>query len=208
MKIVIISDTHTRHHDVIVPDGDLLIHAGDVASRGSENEIDNFINWFAVLPHKYKIFIAGNHDFFFEKASAEVIQRKIPQNIIYLNDSGCTIEGLKIWGSPIQPAFLNWAFNRERGEEIKKHWDLIPNNTDILITHGPPFEILDKTVRGDYTGCKELSKKVFEIKPKLHVFGHIHEAYGILEQDDITFINASLLNEKYYYTNDPIVIDW
>jgi len=206
MKIVLISDTHTRHSDVILPDGDLLIHAGDVSSRGRAHEIDAFIQWFSEQSHKYKIFIAGNHDFFFERAHRAIIEAKIPKNIIYLNDSGCTIEGLNIWGSPIQPEFCDWAFNKKRGDEIKKHWDLIPTNTDILITHGPPFGILDKTTRGEKTGCKELLKKVYNVKPKIHVFGHIHEDYGVLKNDDITFINASLLNEKYYYTNDPILI--
>ena len=206
MKLVFISDTHNRHRDIKIPEGDILVHAGDVSSRGIKSEIDSFINWFQSQPHKHKIFIAGNHDFFFEKIVERNVEVKIP-NVIYLNDSGCEIEGLNFWGSPVQPEFFNWAFNRKRGKEIKQHWDLIPKNTDILITHGPPYGILDKTPRNEWVGCEELVKKVIEIKPKIHAFGHIHEGYGIFKNENTTFINASILNEKYIYTNDPIIIE-
>ena len=208
MKLILISDTHGRHDDVDIPDGDILIHAGDLSSRGREFEIDDFLDWFSNQPHKHKIFIAGNHDFFFERENQETINSKMPNNVIYLNDSGIEIEGVKIWGSPIQPEFYNWAFNRERGDEIKKHWDLIPLDTDVLITHGPPINILDKTIRRKSVGCEELLIAVNHIKPKIHVFGHIHEAYGVEIIDDTTFINASILNERYYYTNDPIIFDY
>lgn len=207
MKIVFISDTHGLHNKVEIPNGDMLIHAGDVSSRGKEHEINDFLDWFANQPHKYKIFIAGNHDFFFEKMDAKYIETKIPENIIYLNDSGIEIKGFKIWGSPIQPEFYNWAFNRNRGSAIKKHWDLIPLNTDILITHGPPLNILDKTISGDFVGCEDLLTAVNRIKPKIHVFGHIHEDYGVLKTNNTTFINASVLDVRYRNVNDPVVID-
>ncbi|WP_026777554.1 metallophosphatase domain-containing protein [Polaribacter sp. Hel_I_88] len=205
MKIVLISDTHTNHN-FRIPEGDILIHAGDVSSRGTKAEIDVFIKWFQSHPHKHKIFIAGNHDFYFEDAAKNKEKPEF-ENLIYLNDSGCEINGLKFWGSPIQPTFFDWAFNRERGAEIKKHWDLIPTDTDILITHGPPYKILDLTTKGTYSGCKELKKKVFAIQPKLHVFGHIHEGYGTTTINKTLFINASLLNEKYQSAHIPIVID-
>ncbi len=207
MKIVLISDTDGRHNEVDIPDGDILIHAGDLSSRGKKEEIIDFLNWFSNQPHKYKIFIAGNHDFFFEREPKEIVEAIIPKNVIYLNDSGIEIEDIKIWGSPVQPEFYNWAFNRERGIDIKKHWDLIPKDTDILITHGPPEGILDKTVRGKGVGCEELLLTVNVIKPKIHVFGHIHEAYGVEKVNNTSFINASILNERYYYTNDPIIIE-
>ncbi len=208
MKIILISDTHNRHHDLELPDGDMIIHAGDVSSTGKEPEILDFLNWFKSLDYKYKIFIAGNHDFYFERANSEQISLIIPENLTYLNDSGVTIEGLKIWGSPVQPEFNNWAFNREIGDDIRQHWDLIPVDTDILITHGPPFRILDKTVRGHYVGCEDLLEKVMQIKPKLHIFGHVHEGYGTKEVNGIQFINASILNERYRYTNDPVEIEY
>lgn len=207
MKIILISDTHTKHKDIKLPEGDILIHAGDISSRGRIYEVIDFIEWFTEQPHAYKIFIAGNHDFYFENKTEAEVQALIPSNIIYLNDSGCTIQGLHIWGSPIQPAFLNWAFNRERGAEIKQHWDLIPQNTDILITHGPPYGILDKTIRGEHVGCEELTKAVEMIQPKVHVFGHIHEDYGTINQGNTTFINASILNERYQTINEPVVFE-
>ena len=203
MKIILISDTH-NNHNFRIPKGDVLIHAGDVSSRGTKKEINDFIKWFQSQPHTYKIFIAGNHDFYLEK----IVDTKIEiPDIIYLNDSGCEINGIKFWGSPIQPTFYNWAFNRKRGVEIKKHWDLIPKDTDVLITHGPPHKVLDETLNGDYAGCKELRKKVLEIKPKLHVFGHIHEGYGKTKRNETIYVNASLLDEKYKCANRPIEIE-
>lgn len=208
MRIVCISDTHGKHNQLKLPSGDMIIHAGDISSRGYLHEVADFLNWFSSLNFKHKIFIAGNHDFYFEKAEKETIEGIIPENITYLNDSFKKIEGLKIWGSPIQPAFYNWAFNRERGADIKQHWDLIPNELDILITHGPPLNILDLTVR-DRTavGCKDLLENIQITKPKYHIFGHIHEAYGKEQHGETTFINASVLDERYLLKNAPIVFE-
>ncbi len=124
-----------------------------------------------------------------------------------MNDSGIEIEGIKFWGSPVQPWFYNWAFNRQRGEEIKKHWNLIPDGTNVLITHGPPKGFFDMTTRGENCGCEDLFKAVERIRPQYHLFGHIHEGYGIEMSDGIVFANASVLNEDYRLVNRPIVID-
>lgn len=206
MKVVAISDTHMRHEDIDLPKGDLLIHAGDISSKGTKDEIVDFLSWFSNQPHQYKIFIAGNHDFMFERRGRE-IREYIPDNIIYLQNSGTEINGIKFWGSPVQPEFYDWAFNVERGAKIKRYWDLIPVDTDVLITHGPPFGILDSSIRRKSQGCEELLIAVEKIKPKYHIFGHIHEGYGAYTNDITKFINASVLNEKYLYTNDPIVFD-
>lgn len=209
MKVICISDTHGLHKEVALPEGDLLIHAGDVTSRGTLPQVIDFIQWFERLEQfRYKIFIAGNHDFFFEDAEEIEVNNIIPENIIYLNDSGIEIEGLKIWGSPIQPEFYNWAFNRKRGEAIKKHWDMIPDEVDVLITHGPPANILDKTTTGLNVGCQNLLDACLRARPKFHVFGHIHEAYGVKKTKDTTFLNASLLNEKYQLENKPICLNF
>jgi len=205
MKIICISDSHSQHQDLILPSGDILLHAGDISTKGKEHEVDAFLQWFTVQPHQYKIFIAGNHDFYFETTLSKTIEDKIPENIIYLNDSGCTIAGLHIWGSPVQPTFFDWAFNRDRGEDIQKHWNLIPHNTDILITHGPPYGILDKTIRNQHVGCEALINTVRDVVPKLHVFGHIHEDYGKITEGQTTFINASVLDHKYRLINAPVV---
>lgn len=208
MKIVAISDTHGLHTQLTLPDGDILLHTGDVSSQGKEFEIVLFLNWFAAQPHKHKVFIAGNHDFFFERASKWLLQQHIPDNVTYLNDSSITIEGIKIWGSPVQPWFYDWAFNRKRGADIKKHWDLIPDDTDILMTHGPAFGIHDKTTRGEKVGCVDLRETIDRIQPKLFVCGHIHEAYGVLDNGKTTFINASVVNHKYEVVNKATVFDW
>lgn len=207
MKIVAISDTHTQHRKLKLPDADMIIHAGDISSRGLPQEVLDFYDWFSGLNYTYKIFIAGNHDFYFEDQSFETIREEIPEGIIYLNDSGVEIEGLKIWGSPVQPWFYDWAFNRKRGEDIKQHWNLIPKDTDILITHGPAFGVLDKTIRGTSVGCEDLRKSIDMIKPKVFICGHIHEAYGVEEVSGTKFVNASVLNVDYQLVNEPILIE-
>jgi Icc-related predicted phosphoesterase len=204
MKTTLISDTHGFHNQLQLEGGDLLIHAGDITTRGSKLEVIQFLEWFKIQKYTHKIVVAGNHDWFFERATAKEIKAIMPKEVIYLNDSGICIDGFTIWGSPIQPVFFDLAFNRERGKGIDKHWQLIPKNTDILITHGPPFGILDQTLRGKNAGCEMLLKKTNEIKPKLHVFGHIHEGYGVMTNDSTTFVNASVLDIRYQYSNLPI----
>lgn len=203
MQITTISDTHGLHHLLKLPGGDLLIHAGDVCNRGTQQEAANFIDWFEKQPYTYKIFIAGNHDFFFENFTQQEIQDILPKNIYYLNDSGIEIDGINIWGSPITPEFHNWAFNRKRGEEINNHWQLIPNNTDILITHGPAFGVLDKIFHNLNVGCEDLLKVVDNIQPKYHIFGHIHESYSYLNKKGTTYINTSSLDLFYTIRNTP-----
>lgn len=208
MKILFISDTHGQHRKLKnLPQADMLIHSGDVSRRGEDHEIEDFIRWFSQLDFQYKIFIAGNHDFYFEDETVNRIQKMLPQNTYYLCDTGVTIEGLSFWGSPITPTFFNWAFNRDRGKEIAKYWAKIPEKTDILITHGPPFGILDLTQSGLNVGCENLLKKVKSIKPQYHLFGHIHEAYGVYESAQTTFINGSILDENYVIANQPIVFN-
>ena len=208
-KIVCLSDTHNCNEQIIVPDGDVLIHAGDATIRGTIPEIAVFNRWFANLPHRLKIFVAGNHDWLFETNNLYARQM-LDDSIIYLQDSFVEIEGFKIYGSPWQPRFYDWAFNLMRGAELAEKWKLIPDDTDILITHGPPHGILDEVPRKFFvenTGCEELRKKVEEIRPKLHIFGHIHCGYGQTEKFGVKFINASNCDESYEPTQPPIVID-
>lgn len=200
MKIVAISDTHCRHRDIRLPEADMIIHAGDICQNGTEGEVLSFLNWFTKLDFRYKIFIAGNHDFFFDGETDNYLSKIIPSNITYLNDSGIEIEGFTIWGSPVTPWLYDGAFNRNRGRNISKHWKKIPENTDILITHGPPYGILDKNKVGFSTGCQSLKRAVKRIQPKLHVFGHIHEAGGIAEIQGTTFVNACV------YADESMVI--
>jgi Icc-related predicted phosphoesterase len=227
MKIAFISDTHSSHKaceqwlkDLNKWDefcnADILCHSGDISRLGVLKEVTAFLEWFNELPNRYKIFIAGNHDFFFEYTPLQEIEellKKYP-NIIYLNDSGITIEGINFWGSPITPWYHNWAFNRTRSlgkggikGGIKEHWDLIPQNTDVLLVHGPPFDILDKTWRNDSTGCIDLLNTINLIKPQIVAFGHIHEAYGLVKLDNTLYLNASILNIQYLPANLPHIIE-
>jgi Icc-related predicted phosphoesterase len=205
LKLVLIADTHGHHRNLKLPKGDVLIHAGDVSYRGEALEVKDFLAWFAKQNFEFKIFISGNHDFYFEKQKPKDIEAIIPEGIIYLNDSGTTIDGINVWGSPYTPKFYNWAFNKTRGPALKKHWDLIPTDTDILITHGPPYGILDQVSSESHVGCKDLLQKVQSLQLKLHVFGHIHESYGSTTRMATKFVNASLMNESYEFVNKPLL---
>ena len=216
MRFVAISDTHGKHQEIQLPPGDVLIHAGDISARGKEQEVKSFLDWFSALPYTYKIFIAGNHDFFLEKKSEQEIKKIIPPGIIYLNDSGINIEGINVWGSPVTPWFYDWAFNRHRGHPIKKHWSMIPDETNILVTHGPAYGILDTTISGESVGCEDLlyyirrreRNNTEENKnPFTHICGHIHEAYGQHHVKGIHYINACVLDAQYMHNNAPVIFE-
>lgn len=199
-----ISDTHSTHDQMVLPDGDLLLHAGDATKRGDRHEIEAFDRWLSAQPHRHRVVIAGNHDFAFER---EAEARHWITGATYLQDEGMTIEGLRIWGSPWQPRFFDWAFNLDRGQPLREVWSRIPDDVDVLLTHGPPHGILDRTFRGEDVGCEELLAAVQRVRPRLHVFGHIHEAYGRLERDGTVFVNASSCDLSYAPTQAPIVVD-
>jgi predicted phosphodiesterase len=210
-EITFISDSHGKHEEITkdLPGGYMIIHAGDVSNRGTVDEINAFCQWFSKLPYLYKIFIAGNHDFGFERVrhmgEPGIV---IPHGVVYLQDEMVEIDGIKIYGSPWQPRFYDWAFNVNRGDAIAKYWELIPNDADIVITHGPVHGILDETYTNMRVGCEELYKKIVSIKPKIHVCGHIHYAYGIRSFNGTTFVNASSLGEDYMYHHKPIILDY
>ncbi len=208
MKIVLISDTHGLHHQLEIPQSDILIHTGDISNKGSLAEIQDFLEWFALQPQAHKIFIAGNHDFYLEKLSASSLAELIPKNIHYLHNELLEIEGLKIWGSPVSPIpRKRWAFNRLRGEDIQKCWDLIPSNLDILLVHGPAFGILDQMINKELIGCKNLRQTILQKKPKVFVFGHIHESRGQTTIADIHCINASSVDRYRTQVFPPFVIE-
>lgn len=207
MKFVAISDTHCRHRSLRLPKGDVLLHAGDIGYRSSREEVVDFLDWFGKQPFAHKIFIAGNHDFFFEKEKSQAIQRLIPEGVHYLKDEALVIDGVKIWGSPYTPWFFRWAFNKKRGAPLARHWGNIPTDTDVLLTHGPAYGILDTVINEQNAGDKDLLSRVLQVRPKVHVFGHIHEAYGSVKRHGIKFINACLLNEMYELANKPVTFD-
>jgi len=209
MKLVFISDTHNQHKNINVPDGDFIIHCGDVSGMGYKSEIKSFLDWFSDLPHRNKIMIPGNHDFLFEDSYDLAKNMVDAKGIVCLIDSGIEIEGIKFWGSPITPYFNNWAFNRFRGSSIEKHWDKIPDGIDVLITHGPPAYLqnyLSMVLEGEDVGCEDLYKAIQRVKPKINAFGHIHEGYGTSEEDGILYMNCSILNRRYSIQNKPIEV--
>ena len=219
MRITFISDTHTKHTQITqdLPGGDLLIHAGDLMNSGYYwEEVYPFLDWFNNLGnYDHKVFIAGNHDRLFED-EPEKINGLLTgyKNIEYLRDKWLAVGDdermVKIYGSPWQPEFYNWAFNLPRnGVDLEEKWFNIPNSTEILVTHGPPWGHCDVTPYGNLNvGCELLRVRVDELKPKIHVFGHVHSGYGYKFHEGTHFINASVLSERYQYSNKPITVDW
>ena len=207
MRLVAISDTHSRHDEVHVPDGDVLVHAGDLTRNGTLEEFRDFRRWLIDLPHEQKIIIPGNHDFCLENPDRrERILSEYP-GVHLLVDEAVQVDGTLFWGAPWQPKFFEWAFNRERGSALREKWDLIPEEVDVLVTHGPPKGFGDRVAQGDRVGCAELSKRLKQVRPDLHVFGHIHEGYGRYEFDGIRLVNASVCDVRGTPRNGPLVLD-
>lgn len=206
MKVVFLSDTHGLHRDLEVPFGDVLIVAGDLTKRGELRELEDVDDWLATLDHPHKIVIAGNHDFCFERTPGAARSRV--KHAVYLEDSLCVVDGVRIWGSPWQPWFHDWAFNLRRGAALREKWDLIPVDVDVLVTHGPPYGIGDLCYDGRRVGCEDLLTRVRELQPRVHCFGHIHEAYGVNVEGETTFINASTCDLDYRPINPPVVFDY
>jgi len=213
MKIIFISDTHNRLDQIIddIPVCDVLVHCGDMTGRGYAHEINKHFKTLSKLRDRgyidHFVGIAGNHDLSFED-HPEQAKELVPDWYHYLENSEVTINGIKFYGSPQTPRFFDWGFNVDRGPLIREYWDKIPLDTDVLVTHGPPYGILDIAIRnGEHVGCEELWKAVQRVQPKVHAFGHIHHWHGIKEVDSIKFINASNLGEDYRYVNKPILID-
>ena len=210
MKIVCISDTHTKHKQIPedwFPEGDVIVHAGDISSMGYLHEIEEFCKWYSKMPYPYKILIAGNHDWGFQTKPQEVkeILDRYPE-ITYLQDSGTEIRGVKFWGSPWQPEFCDWAFNLKRGPQILERWKQIPEDTRVLITHGPVQGRCDMTMSGEFVGCEMLEMELHtRLNVELHVCGHIHSAHGETHDGKTHFINAAILNERYQVQYKPIV---
>lgn len=209
MRICLISDTHLAHlkHPIDVPECDLLIHSGDALSGGSEDEMILFSAWFGSLKAKKKVFVAGNHDWIFQKSPDEA-RRLLPEGVIYLEDDLTEVDGLKIYGAPWQPEFYEWAFNLPRGHLLAKKWAEIPAGIDILVTHGPPMGILDwSNFSREHVGCADLRREISRVKPKVHVFGHIHGSYGTAVHGGTLFVNAATCDEGYRPSHAPIVIE-
>ena len=207
IRLVCISDTHGSHRKVMLPPGDVLIHCGDLMLSGRvADEIWDFNQWMGEQPFTHRIAVAGNHDILFERQAS--FARSLVTNFKYLENSGTIVCGLKVWGSPQQPEFMDWAFNVPRGEKIRRYWDMIPSDTDVLITHGPPKLILDQCTPGsEHLGCEELSHAVARVRPRLHLFGHIHGGHGHYWNGTTDSFNCAVMDEAYQVKNPVTVID-
>lgn len=205
MKIICISDTHNKHDDIEIPDGDIIVHAGDFTEAGTKGETVRFLKWFSALPHFYKILVPGNHDFYIEKHIND-LETIIPHNIHLLINSGVNIKNVKFWGSPYTPGDGTWAFNEKLGTNILRHWEKIPGDTDFLITHSPPYGILDELDNKRHIGCEKLTKTISKIALPHHIFGHAHNNYGVVRTQSTIFLNASSLDNRYRPINTPLVV--
>ncbi len=205
VRIIAISDTHGKHHQLQVPDGDILIHAGDMTCNGTSEEIASFNTWLGSLKHSHKLVCAGNHDFLFERSP--LIARTLLSAATYLEDSMVDIFGLKFFGSPWQPRIGDWAFSLDKPSQLRQKWRSIPQGVDVLITHSPPFGILDLTEKRQRRGCEELLQVVKRLEPKVHIFGHSHFSNGQTVIKNTLFANAAICDEHYRLTDNIHVID-
>jgi len=213
MKLVLIADTHKAHTSLDLPEGDILIHAGDCLGWGDTMELYAFAYWLKQQSHKFQhiLLVAGNHDgaFQYQPAEALSIVEQVP-NLIYLQDSGVTLCGVRFWGSPWTTEFRNWYFMRRPGPHIDKAWKLIPEDTQVLITHSPPYGVLDKGVGQTTVGCDMLAYRLGpdgNLKPRLHVFGHSHICYGQEEHNGILHVNADLCDNRNVLVKPPVVLE-
>jgi Icc-related predicted phosphoesterase len=217
LTLVLLSDTHGMHHRMEhpVPDGDVLIHAGDICGRGTAGEVHHFAAWLAGLSHPHKLVTAGNHDGPVEEDPAGFREVFATHGARLLINETVEIEGWRFFGSPWTPTFYDWHFMRDRGPAIRAEWEKIPEDSDVVITHGPAYGHGDlaPSRRGEparHVGCFELLGRLRAIRPKLHVFGHIHNGHGVTMSDEISgaiFANASICTEAYRPSNRPLVFE-
>jgi len=236
MKCIHLSDTHSRHKQIYWPfdpaNADMIIHSGDFSNVGEIMDVSEFFQWFSNLPIKYKIITAGNHDkcfdpkFWDNKALTTDRYRKVligakryskqiidnftsNPNHFFLNHEAVVIEGIKFFGTPWSKSFHApyWAFNVNDGEEAKKLYDTMPDDVDVLISHGPAYGKLDLTKMGVKAGSIQLAERIRVVNPSFVLTGHIHEDYGQLVEDGITYLNGSILDSDYLPTNIPHVFE-
>lgn len=215
MRLVLISDTHCFHDRIKVPEGDVLVFAGDLLLSGSAQEAVPAAVWLGAVAKQFThvVFVAGNHDRYFEKLGYDRTQdffSDYAENIHYLLDSSINIAGKTFWGSPYTPEFNNWAFNVPRGAPIREHWRRIPDKVDVLITHGPPAGILDQSaphLNSEHLGCLDLHRQVQISLPEIMMFGHIHGGRGSFERNGVKYFNATAVNEAYKPVYEPWITE-
>lgn len=214
MKIVCISDTHNLHHKLELPEADMLIHSGDATMRGQPHEVENFLRWMESLPYKTKIFVPGNHDFLFDSKCTNyptlgnTMLKELAPSVVYLKDAVYTSEsGMKVYGTPWVKGLEQWAFGWKSDGGREAEFKAIPDDVDILVTHGPAFGHLDQ-LYDMRLGDEKLAERIEQLKNlKLHVHGHIHYAYGVTPVGSPIRVNCALCTENYTISNKPIVVE-
>lgn len=226
LKIVATSDTHNKYNKLIIPPCDILIDCGDYSFKGSDSEIRSFYKWLNKQKAAYKISIQGNHELGWE--ANPIKGRKIALEqcpaVHLLNNETIEIEGIKIFGSAYSPYFNNWAYNGARtlAESymynkplLKDIWKEIQPGTNIIATHTPAYEILDElcyidgTGRGQFVGCVDLRDRLLEIKPDIHLCGHLHEQGGKERHiNGISYYNVANCDKTYNISNEIRIIDY
>lgn len=201
MRIVCVADTHLFHDELVVPEGDVFVHAGDMCRSGELAELARAADFIRDLPHPRKIVVAGNHDWAFVDDPERA--RELFAELDYLQDAKIEIAGVSFWGSPWQPEYNAWAFNLPRGAAIAEKWALIPPGIDVLVTHGPPLGYGDRSSYSGREGCFDLLQRVREVAPKVHLFGHIHEDGGTWQEGPTHFVNCT----TWECERAPTVID-
>jgi Icc-related predicted phosphoesterase len=206
MHLVATSDLHGYLPEI--PACDLILIGGDICPDGTPQMQADWLDtcfrrWLKGIPAKEVVAVAGNHDFLFEQ-NPEIVPA-LPWH--YLQDSGLDIEGVRIWGTPWQPVFFDWAFNQTE-PELEKIWKQIPANTDILLLHGPPFRHGDRNTHGEHTGSPSLLTRIREVQPKVVICGHIHESRGQYHIGSSRILNVSQLNVHYQPHDNVIEFDW
>jgi len=203
IRVVLISDTHELHRELDVPDGDILIHCGDTGMMSrSLAAIEDFDDWLGGLPHKVKLLVPGNHEFVLENPG----RRGLITNATVLVNESVTVMGLRIWGSPTTP-LVDGAFGLISDRHRARLYEQIPNDTNIVVTHGPPYGVLDQAPGSEYhAGCRQLLAAMQRVKPRLHVFGHAHGCFGMMDTPETLFANVALLGSDGSLSNPAVVL--
>jgi Icc-related predicted phosphoesterase len=208
MKLAIFSDTHFIPVPIELPVCDIAICCGDVMGRGEMSDAKQFADWYRAQPATHKIYVPGNHDWPLQVAERR--SRVLLEGITVLIEQEAEIAGLKIYGTPFQPWFNGWAFNVMDKEELEAHYAKIPEGLDILVTHCPPYGVMDHNRRREHCGSGELSGAVYRARPRLHVFGHIHEAYSPvpLDRHEMQYVNAAICSSSPDESRQAVVMDF
>lgn len=207
--ICLISDTHAQHRHLQIEPCDLLVIAGDYSQRNREQDFQDFADWLRQQPARHKILVNGNHDKYYYR-HPERFRFLLPVGVVFLENESVEIEGLRFWGSPvIMPVIRGIETVTERSAQRRQLiWQSIPLNTDVVVTHSPPYGILDQVEAGKHYGCPYLLEAINRIKPRYHLFGHIHQDRGEISQDGIRFKNAAMVDDSEQIIHQPIVFDY